>query len=78
MNLLIRSVANMTKKDQIQKNESSKPRKNNEDQEELSKKENDISSEIKEELDEILDEIDEVLETNAEQFVEQYIQKGGE
>jgi ubiquitin-like protein Pup len=68
----------MTKKDQIQKNESSKPRKNNEDQEELSKKENDISSEIKEELDEILDEIDEVLETNAEQFVEQYIQKGGE
>jgi ubiquitin-like protein Pup len=29
-------------------------------------------------IDEILDEIDEVLEENAEQFVTQYIQKGGQ
>lgn len=30
------------------------------------------------ELDALLDEIDEVLETNAEEFVRNYIQKGGE
>lgn len=34
--------------------------------------------ELKEELDALLDEIDEVLEENAEEFVKQYIQKGGE
>ncbi len=33
---------------------------------------------IKSELDDLLDEIDEVLETNAEEFVESYVQKGGE
>ncbi|HET7653536.1 MAG TPA: ubiquitin-like protein Pup [Acidimicrobiales bacterium] len=33
---------------------------------------------IKAELDELLDEIDEVLETNAEDFVRNYIQKGGQ
>lgn len=30
------------------------------------------------ELDDLLDEIDGVLETNAEEFVNSYIQKGGE
>lgn len=29
-------------------------------------------------LDELLDEIDQVLEENAEEFVRNYIQKGGE
>lgn len=29
-------------------------------------------------LDDLLDDIDEVLEQNAEEFVKQYIQKGGE
>lgn len=33
---------------------------------------------LKQDLDDLLDEIDEVLETNAEQFVAQYVQKGGE
>ena len=33
---------------------------------------------IKAELDELLDEIDEVLEENAEDFVRNYVQKGGE
>jgi ubiquitin-like protein Pup len=33
---------------------------------------------IKEELDDLLDEIDSVLEENAEEFVRNYIQKGGE
>ena len=29
-------------------------------------------------LDELLDEIDEVLEENAEEFVKNYVQKGGQ
>jgi ubiquitin-like protein Pup len=33
---------------------------------------------IKAELDDLLDEIDEVLEANAEDFVRNYIQKGGQ
>ena len=33
---------------------------------------------IKEELDDLLDEIDSVLEENAEEFVRNYIQKGGQ
>ncbi|MDE0652304.1 MAG: ubiquitin-like protein Pup, partial [bacterium] len=33
---------------------------------------------LKAALDDLLDEIDEVLETNAEEFVNSYIQKGGE
>jgi ubiquitin-like protein Pup len=33
---------------------------------------------LKDELDNLLDEIDEVLEENAEEFVRNYVQKGGE
>lgn len=33
---------------------------------------------LKTEMDNILDEIDSVLETNAQEFVANYIQKGGE
>lgn len=33
---------------------------------------------LKSELDDLLDEIDEILEENAEEFVSQYVQKGGE
>jgi ubiquitin-like protein Pup len=36
------------------------------------------SERLKDELDDLLDEIDEVLETNAEEFVKNYVQKGGE
>lgn len=35
-------------------------------------------TDLKGELDALLDEIDEVLEENAEKFVQQYVQKGGE
>jgi prokaryotic ubiquitin-like protein Pup len=34
--------------------------------------------ELTEEVDDLLDEIDSVLEENAEQFVKNYIQKGGQ
>lgn len=30
------------------------------------------------EIDDLLDEIDDVLESNAEEFVKNYVQKGGE
>jgi ubiquitin-like protein Pup len=33
---------------------------------------------IKKDMDELLDEIDDVLEENAEEFVKNYVQKGGE
>ncbi len=34
--------------------------------------------ELKEEMDNLIDEIDEVLEANAEEFVKNYVQRGGE
>lgn len=36
------------------------------------------TSELSDDLDSILDEIDAVLEHNAEEFVNSYVQKGGE
>ncbi len=36
------------------------------------------ASEATEKIDELLDEIDSVLEENAEEFVKNYVQKGGE
>lgn len=34
--------------------------------------------ELKAEMDDLIDEIDEVLEQNAEEFVKNYVQRGGE
>ena len=36
------------------------------------------AADLKDDLDEILDEIDSLLEENAEEFVQGYVQKGGE
>ena len=36
------------------------------------------NEQLKSDLDNLLDEIDEVLEDNAEEFVRNYVQKGGE
>ena len=33
---------------------------------------------VKEDIDDLLDKIDDVLEENAEEFVKNYVQKGGE
>lgn len=38
----------------------------------------DRGEKLKAELDDLLDEIDEVLEDNAEEFVRNYVQKGGQ
>lgn len=48
--------------------------------EELDAQVEDTLAKIDEELnmDDILDDIDDVLESNAEEFVSQYVQKGGE
>ncbi len=37
-----------------------------------------MGDQLKADLDDLLDEIDEVLEENAEEFVRNYVQKGGE
>jgi prokaryotic ubiquitin-like protein Pup len=36
------------------------------------------SREVLDDVDELLDEIDDVLEENAEEFVRNYVQKGGQ
>ncbi|HEX2028582.1 MAG TPA: ubiquitin-like protein Pup [Nitriliruptorales bacterium] len=36
------------------------------------------ADELLEDVDELLDEIDEVLEENAEEFIKNYVQKGGQ
>ena len=46
--------------------------------EELNQDDSSRNNELTAELDGLLDEIDEVLETNAEEFVKNYVQKGGE
>jgi len=33
---------------------------------------------LKDEMDQVMDEIDDVLEENAEEFIKNYVQKGGE
>lgn len=38
----------------------------------------DVAEKIKSDIDDLLDEIDEVLESNAEEFVKNYVQKGGQ
>ncbi|MEI7479056.1 MAG: ubiquitin-like protein Pup [Actinomycetes bacterium] len=38
----------------------------------------DTAAKLKNDLDDLLDEIDEVLEDNAEEFIKNYVQKGGE
>jgi len=43
-------------------------------QEKLAKK----GEELKEEMDSLVEEIDDVLEENAEEFVKNYVQRGGE
>ena len=45
---------------------------------EVAKTEHKTGDELKAELDALLDEIDDVLEANAEEFVAQYVQKGGQ
>lgn len=36
------------------------------------------AAELKEDMDKLIDEIDDVLEKNAEQFVKDFVQRGGQ
>lgn len=36
------------------------------------------AAELKDEMDKLVDDIDDVLEKNAEQFVKDYVQRGGQ
>ena len=54
------------------------PQKREEEIEDVSSTTTGQGEQLKEDIDDLLDEIDSVLETNAEEFVRNYVQKGGE
>ncbi|MCL5973969.1 MAG: ubiquitin-like protein Pup [Ferrimicrobium sp.] len=64
----------MAEREQVRKSSSTRP----EVAEEEATPSAERSDQLKAELDDILDEIDEVLEDNAEEFVRNYVQKGGQ
>ena len=65
----------MAEREQIRKPE---PREREEVVDEDVEATTERGDELKAEMDDLLDEIDDVLETNAEEFVKNYVQKGGE
>ncbi|MGA7270415.1 MAG: ubiquitin-like protein Pup [Acidimicrobiia bacterium] len=58
--------------------EKSKPRSRDQKTDEVEEIEVVESESDLDELDDLLDEIDSVLEENAEEFVKNYVQKGGQ
>lgn len=56
------------KKDSTEKEEGPDPKSKNPEK----------GARIKKDMDQLIDEIDEVLEENAEEFIKNYVQKGGE
>ncbi len=64
----------MTEQERIQKQRTERTREESQDVSVVTKK----GEQLKAELDDLLDEIDGVLEENAEEFVRNYVQKGGQ
>jgi prokaryotic ubiquitin-like protein Pup len=64
----------MTEQERIQKQRTERARQETSDVSVDATK----GDQLKADLDDLLDEIDEVLEENAEEFVRNYVQKGGE
>ena len=64
----------MTERERIQKQRTERSDRTSEDVSVDATK----GDQLKADLDDLLDEIDEVLEENAEEFVRNYVQKGGE
>ena len=64
----------MTEQERIQRQRTERPREESDDVTVVTKK----GEQLKAELDDLLDEIDVVLEENAEEFVRNYVQKGGQ
>ena len=65
----------MAEREQIRKTSTSRTET---ETEEVAPASSEKGEKLKAELDDLLDEIDEVLEDNAEEFVRNYVQKGGE
>lgn len=59
--------------EQVNKQESAP-----EEQEEVVEAKDLTNAELSQDVDDILDEIDDVLEENAQEFVDAFVQKGGE
>ena len=64
----------MAEREQIKRSTSER----DQEAEEVAPAKSASSDKLKAEIDDILDEIDEVLEDNAEEFVRNYVQKGGQ
>ena len=64
----------MTEQERIQKQRTDRTPETSDDVSIVAKK----GEQLKAELDDLLDEIDGVLEENAEEFVRNYVQKGGQ
>jgi prokaryotic ubiquitin-like protein Pup len=60
-----------------QTRKESEPRKD-EEQTDAAPTSREQTEDVLEDVDELLDEIDEVLEENAEEFIKNYVQKGGQ
>jgi ubiquitin-like protein Pup len=73
---ILTSVVGMATGDQKQARRSEAPQETSEARPASNIKEK--GETLKEDLDRIIDEIDEVLEENAEEFVKNYVQRGGE
>ena len=68
----------MAEQEQKRKGSSTRSTETDTEVEEAAPPVSERGEKIKAELDDLLDEIDEVLEDNAEEFVRNYVQKGGQ
>ena len=68
----------MAEQEQKKKGSGARTTETETEVEEASPASSERGDKIKAELDDLLDEIDEVLEDNAEEFVRNYVQKGGQ
>ena len=68
----------MAEQEQKRKGSATRSTETEAEVEEVAPASSERGEKIKAELDDLLDEIDEVLEDNAEEFVRNYVQKGGE
>jgi prokaryotic ubiquitin-like protein Pup len=68
----------MAEQEQKRKGSGTRPTETETEVEEAAPASSERGEKIKADLDDLLDEIDEVLEDNAEEFVRNYVQKGGQ
>jgi ubiquitin-like protein Pup len=68
----------MAEQEQKRKGSGTRPTETETEVEEAPPASSERGEKIKADLDDLLDEIDEVLEDNAEEFVRNYVQKGGQ